>query len=224
MKLELIMKAAGSRVSGGDPFLWNCWGPNAHYMEFRDIDGRGYCHCVYDTRTYDIYQIHVEVPGTDECYAWFNPVYKDAYIKEATERQEDWTSAWDDVGYTFAETGAEILRLIENIGNGVYVNSKVTEPIISEELAALSEIEHDKLVEEMRNANKTLRKLEIDQDNPVKQTFTVNVDVRYVLELETSSMDEASKLAQHWLNDKDSVNASYIDNYIIKESVERNLV
>ncbi len=221
MKLESIMKAAGSRVSGGDPYLWECWGSEANYMEFRDIDGRGYCHCVYDTKTYDVYQIHVEVPNTDECYMWLNPMYKDAYLKECEQREEDWTIAWDEVKYIIVETGSEILRLVENIGNSIV---PTREPIIAEELAALSEIEHDRLVDEMRNANKTLRKLEIDNSDPVKQTFTVNVDVRYVLELETSSMDEASRLAQHWLNDKNSVNASYIDNYIIKESVERNLV
>lgn len=221
MKLESIMKAAGSRVSGGDSFLWKCWGTNANYMEFRNVDGHGYCHCVYDTVTYDVYQIHIEVPGTEECYSWLNPVFKDAYINEAEHRNENWKMAWDDVPYTFAETGSEILRLVETIGNGI-VPTK--EPIIAEELAALSEIEHDRLVDEMRMANKTLRKLEIDNSEPIKQTYTVNVDVRHVLELETSSMDEASKLAQHWLNDKNSVKASYIDTYVVKESVERNFV
>ena len=40
MKLIDVILAAEGRVSGGSEYCWNCWGYNARFMEFADVDGQ----------------------------------------------------------------------------------------------------------------------------------------------------------------------------------------
>jgi len=134
MKLLDIITAAGGRVSGGDPFCWDCYGDNSQFMEFRDVDGMGYSHCVFDTRTYDVYEIYVEIPlGTNEaeatpqCFQWRDPAHAQAYIDECIERGEDPTIAYDDVKYTAVPSENLILEYVKDIGEGYYDNIPLPE-------------------------------------------------------------------------------------------------
>jgi hypothetical protein len=121
MKLLDVITACHGRVSGGDPYLWECYGPNAHYMEFRDADGMGYAHCIYDTANYTVYQIHCEIPGQDQCWQWFSPEFEDAYFEECIKRGVDPRIAWDD--HEYEETlhdDSQILRYLSDVGATYY--------------------------------------------------------------------------------------------------------
>ena len=122
MKLLEVITAAHGRVSGGDPYLWRCFGDNAHYMEFRDADGMGYAHCIYDTKTYDVYQIHVEVPGTEQCFQWIHPDWEDAYFEECLRRNLDPRNAWDDVVYETVQEDSQIMSYLTDVGATYYDN------------------------------------------------------------------------------------------------------
>ena len=127
MKLLNVIQAAGGRVSGGDPYLWQCYGDNAQFMEFRDTDGSGYCHCVFDTKTYDVYEIHVEVPlisneaeSPEQTFRWISDNVKQAYYKECEDRNCDTDIAWDEVRYTHVDTEELILQYVKDIGETYY--------------------------------------------------------------------------------------------------------
>jgi hypothetical protein len=133
MKLLDVITAAGGRVSGGDPHLWNWCGPDSHYMEFRDKDGEGYSHCIFDTRTYEVYSIHVEVPGYDQAFDWVNPNYLQQYLDECKEREFDPNYAWDDVKYTHVDE-TTILQYIKDVGDTYYDNLPVPESSFTMEM------------------------------------------------------------------------------------------
>jgi hypothetical protein len=122
MKLLDVIIAADGRVSGGDPYLWKCFGEDANFMEFRDADGKGFSHCVYDTRTYVVYQIHIEVPGTEQCFQWINPEWEDVYFEECLHRDVDPREAWDDVKYDTIKDASQILTYMKDIGATYYDN------------------------------------------------------------------------------------------------------
>lgn len=119
MKLLDVIQACHGRVSGGDPYLWDCYGPNAQYMEFRDANGQGYAHCIFDTTTYNVYEIHTEIPGQDIAYRWINPSHEHAMLDESKSRGIDVTLAWDEVKYINIGSSDEdrILDHLRDIGD-----------------------------------------------------------------------------------------------------------
>jgi hypothetical protein len=128
MKLLDVITAAGARTSGGDPFLWKCFGDNAQYLEFRDENGDGYSHCIFDTKNYTVYQIHVDVPKQDRAFQWTNPDYVAAYHNESIQHDSDPSLAWDDVVYTIVDDEDTILEYVENIGSLYYDELPLPEP------------------------------------------------------------------------------------------------
>jgi hypothetical protein len=126
MKLLDVITAAGARVSGGDPHLWKCFGPNANFMEFRDADGNGCSHCIFDTFTQEVYLIHADVPGTDQAFDWIDPQHLQAYLDECKEHEIDPNIAWDDVRYTHVDAPT-MLQYLKDIGDTYYDNLPVLE-------------------------------------------------------------------------------------------------
>jgi hypothetical protein len=117
MKLLEIIQAADARISGCDPYMWRCYGTNANFLEFRTVKGEGYCHCVFDTKTYEVYYVYVEIPNTNDCWQWNNPNHFDAYLKECEDRNVGPYDAWDDVKWKPMLSSKEALERITSIGN-----------------------------------------------------------------------------------------------------------
>lgn len=102
---------------------------NAQYMEFRDVDGNGYSHCIFDTKTYEVYQIHVEVPlvsneagSPEQVFHWISDSVKQAYYQECESRDCDPNIAWDEVTYTHVDSEELILQYVKDIGETYYDN------------------------------------------------------------------------------------------------------
>lgn len=112
MKLIDVILAAEGRVCGGTNYGWNCWGPNARFMDFADVDGQEFANCVFDTKTYDVYDLQIFVPGYDQCFVWLNPEFKDAYLNECKMKNTDPLKAYDNVFFTEVDkdTAIEYLK------------------------------------------------------------------------------------------------------------------
>lgn len=126
MKLIEVIQAAGGRISGGDPYLWRCYGDHAQYMEFRDVAGMGYAHCIFDTITYDVREVHLEVPGQGQAFRWIDPTYLEAFVSESGSRNCDPKIAWDDVTYTEVDE-ATALSYVKDVGEMYYDDLPVPE-------------------------------------------------------------------------------------------------
>ena len=216
MKLDNIIAATGARISGGDPYMWECYGPNANYIEFRDTDGQSYAHAIYDTKNYIVYEIHIEVPGQSQAFRWLNPITKSAYYTEAERRGIDPNNAWDDVGYTHVDTEELMLEYLKDIGETYYDNLPIVE----------SKNESFTMPMPGTLGGATITFKETDMNN----TYMVNLDVRHLLEVKASSMDEAIEKATHFQEtmpkgwgDHDNFDVCWVDTYIVKESAERDI-
>lgn len=126
MELLDVVTAARGRISGGDPYLWNCFGDNAQFLEFRDASGRGFAHCIYDTMTYDIYQVHLEVPQQDKALLWTSPKYLQQYLLECQQHNIDPYLAWDTVQYHVVDHGNLMLNYIKDAAELNYDNFPLT--------------------------------------------------------------------------------------------------
>lgn len=119
MILMEVIQAAGGRVSGGDPYLWRCYGDHVQCMEFRDVAGSGYAHCIFNTNNYEVREIHVEVPGQDQAFRWIDPDYAQAYLDECEERNVSPNQAWDDVVYNDTDEKT-IITFLKDVGEMYY--------------------------------------------------------------------------------------------------------
>ena len=129
MKLIDVITAAEGRISGGDKFQWKCWGDNARFMEFADINGSEFCSVVFDTKTYDVYDIEIFIPDTDICFRWFNPTFIDSYINEAKVRNIDYMLAWDSIKFIPVNDVQVIIEYIKDVMSSFYENLAVPEEI-----------------------------------------------------------------------------------------------
>lgn len=127
MKLIDIINACEGRVCGGDNYLWHSWGDNARFMEFADVDGMEFCTVVFDTKTYDVYDICLFVPGTDQCFKWINPEFRDALFQEAKVRNVDPFVAWDDVYFAELTDLDTVIQYTKDIAATYYDDLPILE-------------------------------------------------------------------------------------------------
>lgn len=127
MKLLDIINACEGRVCGGDTFQWHCWGDYARFMEFADADGMEFCTVVFDSKTYDVYDIELFVPGTDQCFKWFNPEFKDAFVNESKVRDVELLKAWDNVYFTELTDLDTVIQYTKDIAATYYDDLPILE-------------------------------------------------------------------------------------------------
>lgn len=127
MKLLEVIIAAEGRVCGGEKYQWNCYGDHARFMEFTDVDGQEFCNVVFDTKTFTVYEVELFVPGTDQCFKWFDPGFKDSLINEAKVRNVDPITAWDDVYFLVLNDLDTIMQYLKDIAATYYDDLPVYE-------------------------------------------------------------------------------------------------
>ena len=127
MKLLDVINAAEGRVCGGDNYQWHCWGDNARFMEFADADGMEFCTVVFDTKTYDVYDLELFVPGTGQCFKWFNPEFRDAVVNESKVRDVELLKAWDNVYFTELTDLHTVIQYTKDIAATYYDDLPILE-------------------------------------------------------------------------------------------------
>jgi len=128
MKLIDVILAAEGRVSGGSEYCWHCWGHNARFMEFADINGQEFCTVVFDCKTYNVYDIQVFVPESDQCFIWWNPEFKEAHHHESKVRNIDPLRAYDNIFFTEVDEKT-IIEYLKDITATVYEHLPILETV-----------------------------------------------------------------------------------------------
>ena len=127
MKLTDIFNAAEGRVCNGSEFQWLCWGGAARYMDFADADGMEFCSAVFDTKTYNVYEVELFVPGTDQCFKWINPEFKDAYLNECKVRDLHPFSALDNIYFAELTDVETVIQYTKDIAATYYDDLPILE-------------------------------------------------------------------------------------------------
>ena len=120
MKLSQVNEAMAHKITEGSEYGWKCW-PDARYLDYES--DFAYVSVVYNTKTQDIYQAEVSIKpdawSEDMApYRWLEPLTKDAYVSEATQRGIEPDRAWDDVNWIDLETEEDFFEKATAIFNG----------------------------------------------------------------------------------------------------------
>ena len=126
MTLMEIIRQCGARIRDSNEYLWQCFGHDARVLDFADTDGTVYCSVVFDTVTYNVYEVSMNVPGYDQAFRWLDPAFRSHYIAECVKRHIDPDQAWDQVKYIDIDEQTA-LEYAKDIGETYYDNLPVPE-------------------------------------------------------------------------------------------------
>ena len=126
MELKQVIESCGFRISDGCEYQWQCYGDNARYMDFADKDGKEYASVIFDTKDQTVYEFHLNVPGYDQAFGWWNPDFEKKYLKEAKKRDVTPYQAWDEVMYEKTDE-ATMLQYAKDIGETYYDDLPIPE-------------------------------------------------------------------------------------------------
>ena len=116
MELKQIIEACQYRICGGTEHMWDCYGPDARYLDFSDQDGTETVSCVFDSKSQHVYQVDMHVPGYDQGFVWRDPAYEALYQAECERRGIKPNHAWDDVYYDVVDEATALSRARDIIG------------------------------------------------------------------------------------------------------------
>ena len=130
--LEHFIKAIDYKITGGSDYGWDCFGPNARYLDCDNHADGVYTYganACFDTVTQVIYSIELWDYVNDREYRWINPDFKFSYEDEARARKIDPNESLDDKKYIDLEVADDILEKINAIVNGRDYDARVKVPV-----------------------------------------------------------------------------------------------
>jgi hypothetical protein len=140
-----FMETVGYRITEGDSYGWQCYGPNAYRLDSWNQDQDGHTvSIVFDTVTQTVCEATAYDYSRERAYRLINPEYLRAYQQEAKERGASANEAWDDVDYVDLETDEDFLAKARAIVADEDYDTRVSIPL---------ELPEDVLFELMRQAH-----------------------------------------------------------------------
>lgn len=131
MKLAQINEALNHQITGGSEYGWHCF-PDARFLDYESE----YAHVsvLYSTTDQTVYQADTSIKRDmwskdEKPYRWTNPLFKDAYLNEAKERNIDPDQAWDDVKWVDLEVDEDFLEKAHAMFNGEEWDDRIQVPI-----------------------------------------------------------------------------------------------
>lgn len=130
--IEEFMKVIEYRIKEGQPYQWNIYGPNAHYLNYERGEFSGpsvTISIVFDTRTQKVYEMEVWDGLNTREYRWIHPAYIKAYKKESKRRGLKWRQSLDDREFIDLEVEEDILEKAAAVYKGEEYDTRVIVPL-----------------------------------------------------------------------------------------------
>lgn len=127
MNLKMVNIALDHKIVGGSEYQWNCFGPNARYLDFESKYGTA--SIVFDAETQNVYEATVYREEENIAYRYIDPNFIEALKKEHTLREEDFNVAWDNQRYTDLEVEEDWLEKANAIFNNKYFDTRIQVPL-----------------------------------------------------------------------------------------------
>lgn len=130
--LKEWMEITDYKITEGDRYTWNCYGPNAYHLSsWNGIHGAGgwSFNIVFDTADQTVYEVEVCDYTNDRAYRIINPDFKKDYDKEAGDRGEFANEAWEGVDYTDLEVDDDWFQKALAIKENKSYDTRISVPL-----------------------------------------------------------------------------------------------
>ena len=126
--LKEYLEAIQFKISEGSSYGWNCYGPNARYLDCYKED----CYSIsalFDSENQFVYAVELWDYVNRREYRWQHPNYKDEFLAEAREREIDPMESLDGSKYIDLEVGSDILEKIAKVVAEKDYDTRVKVPV-----------------------------------------------------------------------------------------------
>jgi predicted HicB family RNase H-like nuclease len=106
--VESFNTAIGHRITGGSPYGWSCFSPDARWLDSDHLDFYS-ANIVFDGPD-NVYIAEVHDYKNERSYIWFNPEYKELYFAEAAKRGIDPLMSYDDKKFIELDVPADYIE------------------------------------------------------------------------------------------------------------------
>jgi hypothetical protein len=174
--LQQHFESVNYRITEGDDYGWQCYGPNAHMLSsWNGVHGKGgwSTNVIFDTDNQTVYEVEVCDYTTDRAYRMINPDFKLEFDAESVERGQSGNQAWDDINYIDIDVEEDFLEKTRAIIAGVEYDNRVQVPLDLEDalLFELMKQAHDRDLTLNQMVEDILRNVisahETGTDNPI---------------------------------------------------------
>jgi hypothetical protein len=129
MHLSKVNVALDHRITNGSEYGWQCYGPNARYMDYESEFA--HVSVIFDKSDQTIYSAEVSIkpeawPTDARPYRWLNPKFKDAMYGEALDRKVNPNQAWDETEWIDLEVEEDFLEKAVAMFNGNSWDTRIT--------------------------------------------------------------------------------------------------
>lgn len=99
MEINDFLEMVNYRNIGTDYYLWECYGPNARFMDSNNEETGSSVSCVFDSRTKKVYQIEAWDCVNNREYRWIDPEFVAEFTAECKARGISTKASIDDRKY-----------------------------------------------------------------------------------------------------------------------------
>ena len=127
--LKTWLETVNYRVTEGNSYQWQCFGPNTHCLTSWDGNHNGSSfNIVFDTKTQVVYCVEAHDYKHDRAYRMINPDYAPAYYDECKIMLVS-DEAWEGVAYVDLDVAEDWLEKARAICAGETYDTRVKLPI-----------------------------------------------------------------------------------------------
>jgi hypothetical protein len=149
--LKDFMETVDYRITEGNAYGWQCFGPNAYSLDSWNGDQDGHTvNIIFDTKDQTVYQAMVYDYAQNRAYRMTNPDFKEAFDTECQNR-DILDMAWEDdegnpIKYVDLEVEEDFIEKARSIVNGEDYDTRIQVPVefTDEELLTYMKMAHDR--------------------------------------------------------------------------------
>lgn len=122
--LQKFLEAIEFKITEGSNYGWNCYGPNARYLDCYKEDHYSIS-ALFDSKDQFVYAIELWDYINNREYRWQHPDYKEAFLAEAKERGIDSKESLDNSKFIDLDVTGDILEKIRCVVAGKEYDTRV---------------------------------------------------------------------------------------------------
>jgi hypothetical protein len=130
--LKDYLEAVNYKITGGSEYGWQCFGPNARYLDCQDredSDGDFSGHAIFDSEDQTVYSIEVWDYVNDREYRWIHPDFVSEFKQECSDRELDPRESLDGKNYIDIDVPEDILDKLQKIVAKEEYDDRVQVPV-----------------------------------------------------------------------------------------------
>lgn len=149
ISIKDFLEAINYKISGGSEYLWDCFGPNARYLDSSDEEGYAATYSasiIFDSLDQTVYKAEVWDYTNDREYRWIHPDFVKKHKKESKKRNVDHTQSIDSRTFIDLDIAEDMLDKISKISSGAEYDPRVQISVdfSDEELLTYMKLAHDR--------------------------------------------------------------------------------